>query len=73
MATYQDSDLLPGMLESNLKLFRWDGSLWVEATCPGYETVRFPSDNSIAVPICQVGTFVLSDQAPGLFLPLIRK
>ena len=73
MATYQDSDLLPGMLESNLKLFRWDGSWWVEATCPGYETVRFPSDNSIAVPICQVGTFVLSDQAPGLFLPLIRK
>jgi len=78
MALYRDMDLLPGMDEENLKLYRLVGSVWVEATCPGYEIVRFPSDNRLAVPICQTGTFVLSDKLPlplwkYIYLPLILR
>jgi hypothetical protein len=68
MAIYRDQDLAPGMDETQLKLYRLDGVDWFEATCPGYELVRFPDDNRIAVPICQVGTFVLTDPAPGPIL-----
>ena len=39
-----------------------------------YDLVRFPEDNRLAIPICQTGTFVLSDQQPlmqrAIFLPL---
>jgi hypothetical protein len=78
MITYTDTDLLPGMDENNLRLYRLDGTTWVDATCPGYNFVRFTADNAVAVPVCQVGTFVLSDQEPvlpqmGTFLPLIVK
>jgi hypothetical protein len=64
MALYRDS---PGMDEDNLNLYRLDGSDWVVAVCPGSEgkIVRFPTDNRIAVPICQTGIFVLSDAPPG--------
>jgi hypothetical protein len=76
MAYYRDSDLLPGMVEDGLILFRQVGSGWVEATCPGYEVVRFPEDNHIAVPICQTGTFVLTDELLpppdyDIYLPLV--
>jgi hypothetical protein len=73
VAFYRDADLLPGMDEADLKLYRLVGFNWVEATCPGYETVRFPEDNRLAVPICQTGTFVLAASAPTapLYLPLV--
>ena len=74
---YRDADLLAGMVEANLKLYRLDDSDWVEATCPGYELYRFVDDNTIVVPICQAGTFVLSDQQPiserNIYLPIISK
>jgi hypothetical protein len=78
MAFYRDVDLLPGMDEANLKLYRLEGSAWVEATCPGYSAERFPADNRIAVPVCQTGTFVLSDKTPApeawpVFLPLVLR
>jgi hypothetical protein len=76
IASYRDQDLLPGMAEANLKLYRQEGSQWVEAVCPGYEVVRFPTDNQIAVPVCSTGTFLLSDTSPGggkIYLPLIRR
>jgi hypothetical protein len=78
MVTYNDTDLLPGMVESDLRLYRLDGSTWVDATCPGDEFYRFANDNALVVPICQTGIFVLSDQEPVLlqtetFLPFVRK
>jgi len=76
MLQYRDSDLLSGMNEANLKLYRLGGNRWVEATCPGYEIVRFPSENRLAAPICQTGTFALSDsRITGLpvYLPVLRK
>ncbi|MDT8307544.1 MAG: PKD domain-containing protein, partial [Anaerolineae bacterium] len=72
MAVYRDSDLLPGTVESNLKLYRLDGLTWVDATCAGYQPYRFPEDNAIAVPICQTGTFVLSDRQPTVFVSEAR-
>ena len=76
-AFYRDSDLLPGTVEGNLKLYRMDGSTWVEATCAGQQIVRFPEDNRIAVPVCEAGTFVLSDRQPlpqrNIYLPVIKK
>ncbi len=76
--TYHDSGLLPGMQESNLKLYRLDGTSWVEAVCPGNQYYRFLDNNAIAVPICQTGTFALSDNPPDLlqthlFLPMITR
>lgn len=76
--TYLDSGLLPGMQESNLKLYRLDGTSWVEAACPGLPFYRFLDNNAIAVPICQTGTFALSDNPPellqtNLFLPMITR
>lgn len=61
---YAGADLT-GFDEDLLTLYRYTGSGWVEATCPGYEIARFPTDNRIAVPICQTGIFVLSDAPPG--------
>ena len=72
---YRDADMLAGMVEANLKLYRRDLSGWVEATCPGYELYRFVDDNIIVIPICQTGTFVLSDLQPitemNIYLPII--
>jgi hypothetical protein len=78
MALYRDVDLLPGMVEDNLKLYRLEGATWVEATCPVYDIVRFLSDKRLAVPICQTGIFVLSDRSPlppwnEIYLPLISR
>jgi hypothetical protein len=77
MAIYRDSDLLPGMDEDDLTLYRRDGTVWVVATCAGYAIERFPEENLIAVPICEAGTFALSDEAPVetrlIFLPVVFK
>jgi len=77
MAFYRNEDLLPGMDEADLTLYRLDGYAWVDATCPNYESVRFPKDNRLAVPICRTGIFVLSDEAPlvefEINLPLVMK
>jgi hypothetical protein len=75
MAFYRDEDLLPGMDEADLKLYHLGSSGWEEATCPGYDLVRFPDDYRLAVPICQTGTFVLTDQQPEnkIYLPLVMQ
>jgi hypothetical protein len=72
---YNNSDLLPGMRESNLKLYRLSGTSWVEATCPGYQSYRFPDENAIATPICQTGTYILSTDPmlTHLFLPVLTR
>lgn len=53
-----------GLDETDLELYRLDGTDWEIATCEGYRVVRFLSDDLIAVPICQTGTFALSDKVP---------
>jgi hypothetical protein len=58
--------------------WKWNGSRWEEAACPGYQTERFPEDNLIAVPVSQVGVYVWSDKAPEsqvepIYLPAIMK
>ena len=77
VASYRDSDLSPGFAESELNLYRWSGVGWSLAVCPGYEVVRFPVDNTLAVPICQAGTYALMPHAPDFlfstFLPLIGR
>jgi hypothetical protein len=78
MAVYRDIDLLPGMIENNLKLYRQQDATWVEATCPGHGLIRFPESNRIAVPICQTGTFILTEaqfltDTEEIFLPLVVK
>jgi len=60
-AFYRNSDLLPGMQEANLKLYRLETTGWVEATCPGSQAIRIPEENYISVPICEAGTFILTD------------
>ena len=72
---YAGTDLT-GFDENLLTLYRYTGSDWVEATCLGYATERFPDDNLIAVPVCQTGIFALSDRTPTLldqkfYLPLV--
>jgi hypothetical protein len=75
---YDDADIV-GVNEANLRLFRRSTyGDWPEAACTGsYTTVRFPEDNLIAVPVCQAGTFALSDETPVaarlIFLPLVFK
>ncbi|MEJ2304359.1 MAG: CARDB domain-containing protein [Anaerolineales bacterium] len=72
---YKEADVA-GFSEANLTLYRLEGIDWIEATCPGYEIVRFLEDNRLAMPICQTGTFVLSDHLPqwnGVYLPLISR
>ena len=59
VAGYRDSDLYPGVAENELNLYRWSGSVWNLAVCPGYEVVRFPIDNTLAVPVCQTGIYAL--------------
>jgi hypothetical protein len=68
MASYRDSDL-GGISEENLKIYRLDGQQWVDATCAGYQTVRFPEDNLIAVPVCKTGAFALAAAPPTAFKP----
>ncbi|OGO65253.1 MAG: hypothetical protein A2030_04390 [Chloroflexi bacterium RBG_19FT_COMBO_50_10] len=75
--SYSDDDLLPGMVESNLKLYRLDGNIWEEHACPDAELIRF-DNNIIAAPICQTGVYVLSDAVPELlqkqiYLPVIGR
>jgi hypothetical protein len=69
--SYADADII-GKDEVNLTLFRrlTSGDIWEEATCPGYQIHRFPEDNLVAVPVCQTGTFVLSDERPTQFIYL---
>jgi len=81
--SYVDADLA-GRDEGSLKLYRLGSTEWEDAsrTCgvglddrPLYETLLFPEDNLIAVPVCQTGTFVLADKEPslptGIYLPLV--
>jgi hypothetical protein len=69
IASYRDGDLLPGMVETDLKIFRLGDQGWVDATCQGYETVRFPDDNLVAAPVCQTGAFALAVTPPSVFIP----
>lgn len=74
MVRYRDGDLLDGMDEEELKLYRLDARNWVTATCSGYDIIRFPRDHRVAVPICQTGLFALSDTPPAgnrVYLPLV--
>lgn len=76
MVQYRDADLMPGKDESALRLYRKNGVRWEAAECPGYATVRFTDQNRIAVPICQTGTYILSQQSlvpKQFFLPIIGK
>jgi hypothetical protein len=69
IASYRDGDLLPGMAEADLKIFRLGDQGWVEAACQGYETVRFPDDNLVAAPVCQTGAFALATTPPSVHKP----
>ena len=59
---------------SGLTLYRFNGASWVDATCAGYQTYRFPAENLLFVPVCsltysfgsETGMFALSDIAPDL-------
>jgi len=67
--SYSEADLT-GKDAGSLMLYRLEGSDWQEAnlTCgveagdtPTYQVQRFLEDNLIAVPVCQTGTYILSD------------
>ena len=66
-----------GLLSNDLTLYRMGDVGWEEATCPNYESYRFPADNLMAVPVCQTGIFVLSDHQPvmqrSIYLPLVSR
>jgi hypothetical protein len=81
--SYEETDIA-GRDEGSFKLYRLSGTEWEDAsrTCgvgmddqPLYETLLFPGDNLIAVPVCQTGTFILADKTPntssGIYLPLV--
>lgn len=70
---YSDSDVA-GVDESKLKLYYWDGSQWVDAadTCiPASEYTLDVNTNTISVPVCQVGDFVLAGPPVGI-TPIIK-
>jgi hypothetical protein len=75
---YSDADIV-GVDENNLRLYRLTGLRWEEQpACDSYQIHRFPEDNFIAVPVCEVGVFVWSDTAPEpqgglIYLPAIMK
>lgn len=76
MVAYGDDDI-SGMKETELNLYRLEGTTWVSALCHGYNAHRFLGENLIAVPVCQTGVFALSDRplpplvTEDLFLPII--
>lgn len=65
--------------EADLKLYRLsdDQTTWAEATCAGQELLCYPEDNTVVVPICQTGSFVLSDEMPssdfGTYTPVVLR
>jgi hypothetical protein len=67
MIDYASADL-SGFNESQLALYRFNGVAWENAvlSCndPQYRPQRFPAQKLIAVPVCAVGVFALSDAAP---------
>ena len=81
---YSDADII-GHNEVELNLYQLTSLGWEKANLlcgfdydgEFYEVTRFPQDNLIAVPICQTGTFVLSDQQPDwqmyIYLPVISR
>ena len=74
---YNDAEVA-GRDESNLRLYRLSGYYtWEDATCGGYRIMRFMEENRIIVPVCQTGTFALSDGEPEyqllIYLPLTLK
>ena len=70
MIDYAGSDL--SGLEGDLTLWRFNGSDWEDATCASYQTYRFPVEDVLFVPLCDLtysssvaGTFALGgDTAP---------
>jgi len=66
---YDETDIA-GRDADKLRLYRQTLSGWEDATCAGYRVQRFPDDGVIAVPVCQTGTFVLSDEALRSFVYL---
>jgi hypothetical protein len=72
---YTDADIA-GMNESNLRLYVQRGATWQDAACTD-QTQHLMDENLIVVPVCETGTFALSDQAPRgsfkatILLPLV--
>jgi hypothetical protein len=66
-----------GARAAGLTLYRLGDDGWVDATCPGYQSYRFPDDSLIAVPVCETGIFALSDETPAtgshIYLPLVLR
>lgn len=83
---YSDANL-DGFDETRLMLYRRDAVLgWRPANldcdvadpgAPPYSVVRLAPDSLLAVPVCQTGTFVLSDRQPpekfSIYLPLVQR
>ncbi|MHC1729465.1 MAG: FG-GAP-like repeat-containing protein [Syntrophobacteraceae bacterium] len=70
---YSDIDVA-GVDESKLKLYYWDGLQWVDAadTCtPASEYTLDVNANTISVPVCKVGDFVLAGPPVGI-TPIIK-
>jgi len=68
---YTDTDVA-GLDESQLLLYYWDGSAWVDAACGPY--VRDPEANLLAVPICHLSQFAMfARESYAIYLPVIRR
>jgi hypothetical protein len=59
------------MDENTLVLWYWNGSSWEDAACGLYD--RHPEENWLAVPICHLSLFALSEEKPTIYLPVILK
>jgi peptide/nickel transport system substrate-binding protein len=64
--TYQSTGPL---IESELRLFWWNGSQWEDAACGPY--VRNPLHDTLQVPVCHFSRFALGGASHDLFLPTL--
>jgi uncharacterized repeat protein (TIGR01451 family) len=58
--------------ETELKLYTWNGSSWVDAACGAYD--RHPAQNWLSVPICHLSRFAkMGPIQYRIFLPLTMR
>lgn len=77
---YTEADIA-GYSEGDLNLYRWAGVRWELVSCGSSGVQRLINQNTLFVPICQTGEYVISDslplsQFPGnnrVYLPFISK
>jgi hypothetical protein len=73
---YGDADLRTIHAEAALRVLWWDGAQWQDAAEGCAEIGSYTRDlaaNTLELPICQQGRFVLAGPTRPLYLPLVSR